>query len=124
MSEFGPVLRAADAWHIFQPSHNVVRSTHCTVSGSSGSGGQSPRPVVPPRPLSRQGGGGGGAGGGGGDWARNTGSHILTCERCMVGWRSTQVAWRCERIGGGAGEGWAAAQVRGGRLLGLGRRRR
>jgi hypothetical protein len=23
--------------------------------------------------------------------ARNTGSHILTCERCTVGWRSTQV---------------------------------
>ena len=90
-----------DAWHSLQPNHSVARSVHCTVSGSSNGGGQSPRPVVPPMPLSRQGGNGGrlggnggapggfggqGLGGGGlsgGYWARNTGSHILTCARCM-----------------------------------------
>ena len=107
MAESGPLPSVPDEWHSFQPSHTAARSTHVTVSGSSGSGGQSPRPVVPPKPLSRQGGGGGG----GGELARNTGSHCggttatglglgLTLTLTKTGWLAS-----ANLRGGGSGEG-------------------
>ena len=56
------------SWHITHFPHSVAESTHCAALGSFGTGGQSPRPDVPPSPLSVQGGaGGGGEGDGGGE---------------------------------------------------------
>jgi len=80
------------------PFHVMDTFPHCTVLGSSGSGGQSPRPVVPPMPLSRQGGGGGG----GGLLARNTGSHCggtPATELAKMGWLAS-----ANLRGGGGGE--------------------
>ena len=53
------------AWHICQRRHFSDTLTHCTEFGSTGIGGHEPRPIVPPKPLSRQ----------GSCWARSTGSH-------------------------------------------------
>ena len=78
---------------------------HCTVLGSTSGGGHSPRPVVPPKPLSVQGGAGGDRGGAL-VRARSTGSH---CSGTTEGWLAST-----SLLGGGGEDnggksGWAKA---------------
>ena len=71
------------SWHITHFPHSVAESTHCAALGSFGTGGQSPRPDVPPSPLSVQGGGGGGGALSKSTVPKSTGSH---CGGTATGW--------------------------------------
>ena len=84
--------------------HCVVGSTHCTELGSIGSGGQTPRPVVPPIPLLRHGGDGGASGDA---LPRNTGSH---CGGTATGWlASANLLATLDLVMCGVNAAWKAA---------------
>jgi len=74
--------------HVFTSLHLFLPFFVTSSRPSHGAPGVRPERALAAAALS---GGGGGGGEGGGmfrsrELARNTGSHILTCERCMASW--------------------------------------